>query len=1121
MWYKYDHADSHKEDHMTNRVFIATGVLLTILSFGCGKKISSGKDLVISVSPSTVTFGFVPQGTTREKTVTITNAGTADGLKIYSASLKSGSSRDFTVTVPAKAVLNAGESTTFKVVYKPSDCKTDRGNILIDSNAPSGVYTVPVIAAKPDIRIDAVPGLGFGNVTVGKTKTIDTVLVNTGSINFLAKSVQLSANTSEYFKILSIGTKDNQSALLPMTMDPNADANTDHAMIPMVVQFAPREAGEFNGNIELLVKACNPDTGATREDTLTVPLSGTGIGPKVVAFPGVLDFGRVVIPNKNKPLELTVSNQGSQDLIIDVGGVHPTPGSDPDLKVVDPLTEKLTLKPTESHVFHISWTPSKPAASASGDLGGIAIDGQGGVGVVVPARGLVDAPMLELVPAKVDFGFVGQNVTVKKSLTFKNVGHADLIIHSIALQGDANNEFKINPNMTIAAETTIKGNDQKHIQISFTNKGGASGDASATLVVSSNSATGDPTNEDLIAHRAGSPNCKPVLSPPVLNYGVVAEQMSKTLTMHLRNAGTGPCTFKGAGVWDCSSMMGLGTTCPEPFGGGYQSANYRVLFQPPQIVDGLQPGGQLDIPIKFMPPSQGSIFGQFNEFDGLFAVKVYNRFAQPPDNTKVYPAGTAGGFGGAITWTPNLIGKSGISNVTVMPSTVDFGMVTIGCYSRTFKVCVYNTGTAAVDINNIKLDNCSPEFHLKKVPGLPFNVSAGTPLCFETNYSPVDETADACNISIASDNSMILSVGLTGSGTYDTHQIDKFTQVSGQTVDILFVIDDSGSMSDKQQKLKDNFDRFINHADVWKNDYHLGVISVCAEDSKIRGKLNVGAPNKIPRFITPTTPNGRDLFKKYVFLGDNSSGGCSDKRESGLEAAQAALSAPLTSDTGKACTKDADCTGDQKICPNANNCAYSCIDGTCAGWNKGFLRKDAQLEVLVLSDEEDQSNGSISFYTNFFKSIKGFYNTNMFHWNSITGVDDRTGDCSQGCSGSDGSSAEHGCRYTTVSQDTNGKVGSICDTDYAAVMDAIGSQAFGLKMQFFLTRLADPPTIKVGVKGTNCGAGYLKLGEPSTPGWNWRYDQPSNSVIFEEGGKCTPQPGDKITIEYDTLCLTE
>ncbi len=1113
---------------MNRRLLVMTSIVLTVLAFGCGKKLGTGADRTISITPRPITFGFVPQGTTRKVTVTVKNVGTADGLKLYSIAMKSGSSKDFSVTQPPKMVLNAGESTTFDVVYKPSDCKTDNGFLVVDSNAAQGPIEVKVSAAKPDIRIMTIPELDFGKVSLNQPKSIETVLVNAGSINFVAKSLRLSANTSEYFKILQIGEKGSQKALLPMTMDPNANADPNHALIPLVVQFAPKEAGTFTGEIDLTVDACNPDTGETTETTLSVPIQGVGIGPKLVAFPGMLDFGHITIPNSKPPLVLTVVNQGTENAVIPPKGVYlvkpigpgPNPKPyDPGVKIDDPLTKDLTLAPDESHKFHISWKPTKPPLSPSGDLGSLVINDKNNAGPSVPIRGVVDAPILTPVPPQVDFGFVGQKITIQKTLTLKNTGHADLTIHSIQIQGDPNGEFAIVPDnnfppTTGGGDATIQGNKQQPIKLKFTNNGAASGDATATLVISSNSATGDPTNVQLIAHRAGSPQCKPVLSPPVLNYGVVAEQMSKTLTMHLKNAGTGPCTFKGAAVWDCSASIFGGRVCPEPFSGGSGSNYYKIKVMPPSVFDGLQPGGQIDIPIQFMPPSTGgSIFGQFNEFDGLFAVKIYNRFTQPPSEN-IYPGG-----GQNKKWSANLLGKSGIANVTVMPSTVDFGLVTIGCYSKTYKVCVYNTGTAAVQITDVKLDGCSSEFHLKKVPALPFSVAAGTPLCFETNYSPVDEGEDACNISIVSDNGMTLNVGLTGAGTYDTHQVDKFTQVSGQTVDILFVIDDSGSMSDKQQRLKDNFDKFIQHADVWHNDYHLGVISICVDNAKVRGKLNLGNKNKMPRFITPKTPNGRSLFKKYVMLGDGNS--CSDKRESGLEAAQAALSSPLISDTGKACSTDADCTGDSKICPNANDCPYSCIDGTCAGWNKGFLRKDAQLEILVLSDEEDQSHGSVSFYTNFFKSIKGFYNTNMFHWNSIVGMDASTGDCSNGCTAADGAQAEHGCRYTQVSQSTNGKVGSVCDTDYGPVMDAIGAQAFGLKLQFFLTRLADPPTIKVTVDGKNCGPGYLKLGEPSTPGWTWRYDEPSNSVIFEENGSCTPKPGQKITVEYDTLCLTQ
>jgi len=127
------------------------------------------------------------------------------------------------------------------------------------------------------------------------------------------------------------------------------------------------------------------------------------------------------------------------------------------------------------------------------------------------------------------------------------------------------------------------------------------------------------------------------------------------------------------------------------------------------------------------------------------------------------------------------------------------------------------------------------------------------------------------------------------------------------------------------------------------------------------------------------------------------------------------------------------------------------------------------------------------------------------HFNAIVGSNSGgTG----GCTGPDGTSAEAGTRYITVAQATNGQVGSICDPSFSTVMGAIGQAAFGLKVQFFLTRPADPPTVKVRVEGVACTSG-------------WKYDAASNSVIFDEKGTCVPTPGQQVRIEYKTLCLNE
>ena len=55
--------------------------------------------------------------------------------------------------------------------------------------------------------------------------------------------------------------------------------------------------------------------------------------------------------------------------------------------------------------------------------------------------------------------------------------------------------------------------------------------------------------------------------------------------------------------------------------------------------------------------------------------------------------------------------------------------------------------------------------------------------------------------------------------------MDEFQQPERPLVDVLFSVDDSGSMSEEQQNLANNFSSFINAASSLDTDYHIGVIA--------------------------------------------------------------------------------------------------------------------------------------------------------------------------------------------------------------------------------------------------------------------------------------------------------
>ena len=142
-------------------------------------------------------------------------------------------------------------------------------------------------------------------------------------------------------------------------------------------------------------------------------------------------------------------------------------------------------------------------------------------------------------------------------------------------------------------------------------------------------------------------------------------------------------------------------------------------------------------------------------------------------------------------------------------------------------------------------------------------------------------------------------------------------------VDVLLVVDDSGSMGDDQEVLASNFSSFIAAFQGSYVDYHLGAITTDMVASNRSGRL-------VGPFLTQDTPNIAQAFRSMVVQGSN---GSSDER--GLQASRLALSDPLASNE-----------------------------------NKGFLRPEADLALIILTDETDHSNIPASQFTAFLQTLK-------------------------------------------------------------------------------------------------------------------------------------------------------
>jgi hypothetical protein len=423
---------------------------------------------------------------------------------------------------------------------------------------------------------------------------------------------------------------------------------------------------------------------------------------------------------------------------------------------------------------------------------------------------------------------------------------------------------------------------------------------------------------------------------------------------------------------------------------------------------------------------------------------------------------------GCIAWA--LSGKGVSSDLRVIPESLDFGQVTLGCRSRELKVTLYNTGRAALTIKSFRLDPPPPPDVFRIVaPPAPHTLAAAGQASVSVRFLPPSEglhTGSLLIESLSGSATATFAVPLRGEGVLDSQRTDTFEQGSSAKSDVLLVIDNSGSMSQEQGSLAGNAQTFLDQAANFRTDYQVGVVTTDMRAATQSGRLQ--STGSAPRIIKPTTPNPAPSLSAIV----RSLGTSGSSSERGLDAVAAALSSPLVDD------------------PAAN---------------QGFLRPDARLAVVVVSDEEDSSTAPVDYYVDFLKNLKGAYGSSLVSLSAIVGdpapKTNRSG--RPGCSGP-GGDAVTGSRYIDAATRTGGQFRSICTSDWGRVAADIGLDAFNTRSGFGLSRPADPATLTVRVDGQAQGAAA------------WDYDATGNGVVFTAGN--VPAPGAAITVEYNATC---
>lgn len=403
-------------------------------------------------------------------------------------------------------------------------------------------------------------------------------------------------------------------------------------------------------------------------------------------------------------------------------------------------------------------------------------------------------------------------------------------------------------------------------------------------------------------------------------------------------------------------------------------------------------------------------------------------------------------------------------DIEVAPATISFGARLVGCDADPQTVTVKNVGDRDLDVSAILLEGTGASTMTHD--GSPQVVAPGESFDFQVEFTPAAIADYEVNVVVESNDpdEARAFVDAIGSGAETAMNEEIFTQPEVGAVDVLWVVDNSGSMSDIVDHLGDRFSSFLDAFARTEIDYRIGVVSTDMDQDGHKGLLQGPSP-----WIDSTDPDPINAFVAATDLGSSGSGA-----EKGMDAAYAALSAPLSD-----------------------------------GANAGFLRDDAVLAVVVISDEDDSSDISNSNFINFLNGIHGDPDKSSF--SAVVG--DYNGSAfGIGCqsSGFPPVTATPGERYVKVQEATGGTFQSICDEDFDEVLTYLGYGASGLKFEFELQRKPlSIGGIRVEVDGTVI---------PRHPINGWFYDSINNSIRFSRTAVPGPEQVILVTYPVDEDC---
>ncbi len=402
-----------------------------------------------------------------------------------------------------------------------------------------------------------------------------------------------------------------------------------------------------------------------------------------------------------------------------------------------------------------------------------------------------------------------------------------------------------------------------------------------------------------------------------------------------------------------------------------------------------------------------------------------------------------------------LSGTSRDVGLVFEPESLDFGAVPSGCaapFSRTVRV--RSISATPIALGDIELGaTSSAAFALSGVPASR-TLAPFASFTLTVTFTPPGPGSFAAPLTVEVTGSPAPAVvpvaGRTGASAARSDEV----VMGSRALDLLFVSDDSASMAAAQAALAGTAPAIAMALNARGVDFHIGVVTTDMVDAARSGRL-VGP-------VLDTTQLGlADALAMQLAPGTAGDG----SGEQGITAARAAVTPPLV-------TTD----------------------------NAGFLRADAHLAIVILSDEDDQGALPLARTLGELRAASGSGRAQVAVMVGPANAASCTGAVGPGAR------APRYHAFTALSDD--GLALSFCDSmadNVARVLEAvIGAPVVPLSA----APLAS--TLVVSVDGA------LVPAVDATGTVQWVYDRAANAVRF----RVPPMAGATVRVDYQPFCLS-